>query len=160
MMEMLLSVFDRMNLWAWWAVSGVILIAELLTGTTYLLWPAAAAFLTGFVALEVLGVSWPVQLAVFAGLSLVLLWAGDRWVKPRLKHGADSGLNDRSGRMVGERVTAVADSSAGRGRVRYGDTEWSAESADGSDFTVGQLLVVDAVKGVVLIVAAPRKAAG
>ncbi len=39
-MDILFSVFDRMNMWAWWAIAGVILIAELLTGTTYLLWPA------------------------------------------------------------------------------------------------------------------------
>jgi len=150
MLDMFLSVFDRMNLWAWWAISGVILIAELLTGTTYLLWPAAAAFLTGFVALEVLGVSWPVQLAVFAMLSLVLLWAGDRWVRPAMKAGAGSGLNDRSARMVGQHVVAVADFVSGRGRVKYGDTEWAAETADGSNPPAGATLHVEAVDGVIL----------
>ena len=102
-MDILFSVFDRMNMWAWWAIAGVILIAELLTGTTYLLWPAAAAFLTGFVAMETFGVSWPIQLGVFIVLTLPLLWAGDRWVRPALKSGSDSGLNDRSGRMVGQK---------------------------------------------------------
>ncbi|RKR00452.1 NfeD family protein [Maricaulis maris] len=153
MMDLLLSVFDRMNLWAWWAISGVILIAELLTGTTYLLWPAAAAFLTGFVALEVLGVSWPVQLVVFAMLSVVLLWAGDRWVRPAMKAGAGSGLNDRSSRMVGQRVIVVADFAAGRGRVKYGDSEWAAETSDGSDPASGATLTVEAINGVVLRVA-------
>ncbi|WP_323762139.1 NfeD family protein [Maricaulis sp.] len=152
MMEMLLSVFDRMNLWAWWAVSGVILIAELLTGTTYLLWPAAAAFLTGFVALEVLGVGWPVQLAVFAMLSFVLLWAGDRWVRPSMMAGGSSGLNDRSARMVGQRVTVVADFASGRGRVSYGDSEWAAETLDGTNPVAGSILKVNAINGVVLTV--------
>jgi len=152
MMEMLLSVFDRMNLWAWWAVSGVILIAELLTGTTYLLWPAAAAFLTGFVALEVLGVGWPVQLAVFAMLSFVLLWVGDRWVRPSMMAGGSSGLNDRSARMVGQRVSVVADFASGRGRVSYGDSEWAAETTDGTNPVVGSTLKVEAVNGVVLTV--------
>jgi len=159
-MDILLSVFDRMNMWAWWAIAGAILIAELLTGTTYLLWPAAAAFLTGFVAMEAFGVSWPVQLAVFAVLTGPLLWAGDRWVRPALKAGSDSGLNDRSQRMVGQRVTVVADFSAGQGRVHYGDTEWSAQTADGSDPQAGASWFVTDVRGVILVIAASRDDAG
>ncbi|MCR9266934.1 MAG: NfeD family protein [Alphaproteobacteria bacterium] len=152
-MDILSDIFGRMNMWAWWAIAGLILIAEVLTGTSYLLWPAAAAFLTGFVAMEMFGISWPVQLGVFAVLTLPLLWIGDRWVRPALKLGADSGLNDRSSRMIGERVTVVADFASGRGRVRYGDTEWAAESEDGSDVASGQTCTVKAVKGVVLVVA-------
>ena len=152
-MDILSDIFGRMNMWAWWAIAGLILIAEVLTGTSYLLWPAAAAFLTGFVAMEMFGISWPVQLGVFAVLTLPLLWIGDRWVRPALKLGADSGLNDRSSRMIGERVTVVADFASGRGRVRYGDTEWAAESEDGSDIVAGQTCTVKAVKGVVLVVA-------
>ena len=157
-MDILLSVFDRMNMWAWWAIAGVILIAELMTGTTYLLWPAAAAFLTGFVAMEAFGVSWPVQLAVFAVLTGPLLWAGDRWVRPALKAGADSGLNDRSRRMIGQRVTVVADFTSGQGRVRYGDTEWSAETAEGDNPAAGESRIVAEVRGVVLVItAAPAR---
>jgi membrane protein implicated in regulation of membrane protease activity len=151
-MDILFSVFDRMNMWAWWAIAGVILIAELLTGTTYLLWPAAAAFLTGFVAMEAFGVSWPIQLGVFIVLTLPLLWAGDRWVRPALKSGSDSGLNDRSGRMVGQRVTVVGVFSAGQGRVRYGDTEWSAQTIDGSDPEAGAHWFVTEVRGVILMI--------
>jgi len=157
-MDALLALIDRMNIWAWWALCGLILIAELLTGTTYLLWPAAAAFLTGLLALEALGVGWPVQLAVFAVLSLVLLWVGDRWVKPAMNlGGGEAGLNDRSGRMVGQRVTVVADFSAGRGRVRYGDSEWSAETLDEVEPKAGDIWIVTGVKGVVLTIASGAK---
>lgn len=149
-MDTLISILERLNLLAWWAIAGVILIAELLTGTTYLLWPAAAAFLTGFIALEMFGLSWPVELAVFAVLSMVLIIIGDRWVRPRLKAGAGSGLNDRSLRMVGQRVLAVSDFSASRGRVRYGDTEWAAETVDDSNPSKGAMLEVVEVSGVIL----------
>ncbi|WP_203294827.1 NfeD family protein [Maricaulis parjimensis] len=152
-MDIITDLFGRMNMWAWWAIAGLILIGEVLTGTTYLLWPAAAAFLTGFVAMEMFGVSWPVQLGVFAVLTLPLLWVGDRYVRPALKAGANSGLNDRSARMVGERVVVVADFSSGRGRVRYGDTEWAAEMESGEDAKAGDTLIVRAVKGVILIIA-------
>ena len=157
-MDTVVSLLEKLNLWAWWAIAGVILIAELLTGTTYLLWPAAAAFLTGFIALELFGVAWPAQLAVFAVLSIGLLWAGDRWVRPRLKAGSATGLNDRSSRMVGQRVVAVSDFSAGRGRVKYGDTEWAAETADTSDPAAGTALSVLSVSGVILQVSVAPKA--
>lgn len=152
MLELLGDVMDRLNLWAWWAIAGVILIAELLTGTTYLLWPAAAAFLTGFIALEVFNVGWPIELGVFAILSIILIWAGDRWVRPAMQAGGNAGLNDRSERMVGQRVTVVAEFHSGRGRVSFGDTEWAAETEDGSNPATNDVLHVKEVRGVILIV--------
>lgn len=156
-MEFLVSVLERLNLWAWWAVAGVVLIAELLTGTTYLLWPAAAAFLTGFIAMEALGLDWPVQLAVFAVLSVILVAAGDRWVRPMLKQTVSTGLNDRSTRMIGQRVVIVSEFQSGRGRVQFGDTEWSAETADGSNPPAGETWRVEDVKGVILTIASQAK---
>jgi membrane protein implicated in regulation of membrane protease activity len=132
-MDSLLEMLGRLNLWTWWAIAGLFLIGEVMTGTTYLLWLAGAATLTGFVGMEFLGVSWPVQLGVFAVLSLILLWAGGRWLTPMLKAGVDSGLNERGSRMVGETVIAAADFVSGRGRVKFGDTEWAAQTVDGSN---------------------------
>lgn len=151
-MDALIALFERMNLWSWWALAGLLLIAELFTGTTYLLWPAAAAFVTGFIGLNMLGIDWPIQLAFFAILSLVLVWAGDRWVRPAFRQGADSGLNDRAGRMVGMRVVAVADFASGRGRVHVGDTEWAAETVDGGSPAAGANLEITGVRGVTLTV--------
>ena len=155
MLETFLSWLDRLNMVAWWAIAGLILIGELVTGTTYLLWPAAAALLTGVVALEMFGVPWVGQLAVFAVLTLLLLFVGDRYVRPSLKAGADSGLNARADRMIGQRVTVAADFQSGRGRLRFGDTEWAGEMEDASDPGEGEVLIVAEVKGVVLIVRRP-----
>lgn len=151
-MDSLVSLLERLNIWAWWSIGGLVLIGELLTGTTYLLWPAAAAFVVGLLSLEFLGLDWPAQLAIFAALTVALVFFGDKFVRPRLKKGADSGLNDRSARLIGERVTVVAPFASGRGRVRYGDSEWSAETADGSDLGAGSVVRVVAVKGVTLTV--------
>jgi membrane protein implicated in regulation of membrane protease activity len=158
MLDTFLSWLDRLNLVAWWAIAGLILIGELVTGTTYLLWPAAAALLTGVVALEMFGVPWVGQLAIFAVLTLLLLFVGDRYVRPRLRAGADSGLNARGDRMVGQRVTVAADFQSGRGRLSFGDTEWAGEMVDASDPGEGEVLVVVEVRGVVLIVRRPEEA--
>ena len=151
-MDFLISLLERLSLWAWWALAGLFLIGEVLTGTTFLLWPAAAAFLTGFLALEILGTSWPVQLSVFAMLTLVLVWVGDRWVRPALNSGGSSGLNDRAARMVGQRVKVVSDFAAGRGRVHFDDSEWGAQTLDGSDPVRDSQVIVEEVRGVILIV--------
>ncbi len=151
-MDFVISQLERLNLWIWWAFAGLFLIGEVLTGTTFLLWPAAAAVLTGILALDFLGVSWPVQLSVFAILTLALVWAGDRWVRPALNRGQESGLNDRAARMVGQRVKVVSDFTAGRGRVHFDDSEWSAQTVDGSDPVCDSEVIVDGVQGVILIV--------
>ena len=157
MFDTLIPWLERLNLLAWWAIAGLILIAELITGTTYLLWPAAAALLTGVLALDVFGVSWTVQLGFFAVSSVALVFLGDRYVRPRLKAGRHSGLNARADRMIGQRVQAAADFQAGRGRVRFGDTEWAGEMEDGSDPGEGETLVVLHVRGVVLLLTRPAE---
>ena len=149
-METVLEQIDRLNTWFWWGLSGVLLIAEVLTGTTYLIWPAAAAFLTGFAAMGVLGIAGILQLGLFSILSLVMLWAGDRWVRPRLKSGLNTGLNDRSHRVVGQTVIVATDFVAGTGRVRLGDTEWAGRMQDASNPVQGTVLRVVAVDGTVL----------
>jgi membrane protein implicated in regulation of membrane protease activity len=151
-MDFVVTLLERLNLWIWWALAGLFLIGEVLTGTTFLLWPAAAAVLTGVLALGMFAIGWPVQLSVFAILTLVLVWAGDRWVRPALNRGQENGLNDRAARMVGQRVKVVSDFTAGRGRVHFDDSEWSAQTVDGSDPLRDSQVIVDGVQGVTLIV--------
>ncbi|MGK0266870.1 MAG: hypothetical protein ACI82N_001123, partial [Maricaulis sp.] len=66
--------------------------------------------------------------------------------------GQENGLNDRGARIVGQRLTVVSDFVASRGRVHLDDTEWGAQTLDGSDPVRGSQVIVDEVRGVVLIV--------
>jgi membrane protein implicated in regulation of membrane protease activity len=150
-MDILVTALEGLNMWWWLGIAAALLIAELLTGTTYILWPAASAFVTALIASFV---GWPVELFVFAGLGVLFLVLGDRWIKPRLKSGADNGLNTRATYLVGERVTVVAEFAGGRGRVRHGDTEWSAKTEDGSDLAIGARGVVARLDGTTLVVTA------
>lgn len=150
-MDAVIAFLEGLNLWWWLGLAGLFLIGELITNTTYLLWPAAAALLVGLLTLMFAGLDWPWQFVIFAVASMIFLWAGDRWVRPRLKAGSDSGLNTRATYLVGQRVTVVSTSGA-TGRVRAGDTEWSAESIDGSALEVGQSVTVSELRGTTLIV--------
>ncbi|MBK8545381.1 MAG: NfeD family protein, partial [Caulobacteraceae bacterium] len=66
-----------------WLVFGLILlIAEMASGTTYLLWPAVAAFLTALVTLTG-ATNWVADVAIFAVLVIALTALGrpivQRW---------------------------------------------------------------------------------
>jgi len=148
-MDFIIAGLENLNVWWWLGIAATLLIAELLTGTTYILWPAAAAFVTSLISSFT---GWPVEIAVFAVLGVGFLVAGDRLLKPRLKSGSDSGLNSRATYLVGERVTIVGGFTEGRGRVRHGDTEWAARTEDGSDMAEGSMAVVAALDGTRLII--------
>jgi len=151
-MDMIVEFLQGLNIWWWLGLAGVLLIGELITGTTYLLWPAVAAVLTGLFPVLFPGMEWPFQLVMFSILSVAFLFLGDRYLRPHLKAGSDSGLNSRATYLVGESVTVVAGFSSGRGRVRHGDTEWSAKTGDGSDLDEGAKARVQSINGTTLIV--------
>ncbi|MEO0816117.1 MAG: NfeD family protein [Pseudomonadota bacterium] len=143
------------TIWHWLAIAAILFGIEMMLGTFDLLLIAVAALVTATwtaFAPGMLG-GWTAQLAVFFLTSIVLIVLG-RTVLKGLRTGGpgEPALNKRMERMLGARGTAVADFVAGRGRVRIGDTEWSAESADGSDISNGQSIAVDGSRSTVVIV--------
>ncbi len=149
-----MDLIAALDPWHWWALAGVILVLELLTGTTYLLWPAAAAALVGVVHLSPLDVGVTGEIILFAVFTGALGIFGDRFVRPRWFATDKPLLNERSAQIIGDAVTAVDDFSGADGRVHYGDSEWSARTSDGSSPRAGARLVITGVDGARLIVAA------
>ena len=56
--------------------------------------------------------------------------------------------------LIGKRGQVASDFSAGMGRVRIGDTEWSAEGVDGANFVSGDAVIVDSTDGTIVKVRA------
>jgi len=114
--------------WLWMIGGVVLLIAEIIAPGFFLVFIGAAALLTGaFTLLFGLGV--PLQLALFALYALLAVMVGRRFYANRTADSADPLLNDRVGRLVGKVVTVVSDVDEHNGRVRVGDSEWSARGA-------------------------------
>lgn len=124
---------EWMNGWDpdwFWLIAGVILaIAEILVPGFFLIWLAAAALITGALAM-LPPVTMPIQVLLFAALSVVAVYAGRRWFALNPIESADPKLNDRGARLVGETVTVVDAIVNGRGRVKVGDSVWIAKGAD------------------------------
>lgn len=134
-----------------WIISGVLLlILEVITGTTYILWPAVSALIVGLLVF-VLPLGWEMQFLLFFILSTALLIFGHTHVRPRMEGGEPSDLNDRARTMIGMRVKAIANFETGQGRVQVGDTQWRATMSTG-DAKSGDELRVTEVKGTTLIV--------
>ncbi len=149
--NMLMEFLQDMNGVRWLVVGVVLLLLEVVTGTTYILWPAIAALILGFVVFILPILGWEMQLLLFFLLSTGLMFVGHKYIRPKMKGGEPSDLNDRARSMIGMRVKAINDFDTGRGRVQVGDTQWRA-SMDNGDAKAGDELRVVSVKGTTLTV--------
>ena len=139
--------------WHWLALALILLSIEMALGTFDLLWIAIAAGITAiFTAIAPAGLDgWQGQLIFFAVAATGLLILGRTvFAGMRKLAGDHPTLNRRMKRTIGQRGLVVAGFSGGMGRVRLGDTEWSAETVDGSNPDEGVPVIVEDTAGNVL----------
>ncbi len=134
---------------ALWMVSGLVLAGlEMLAPGVFLLWIGLAALGTGAAA-EALGFGWPGQVALFVGLTVVLI--GAIGLRLRGRSTADR-VNAPEAGLIGQTCRAVAFQGL-EGRVSLGDGTWYARlAAGGTEPAVGQALRVVGLDGTVLLV--------
>lgn len=114
----------------WWLIAAALLaISELLVPGVFLVWLAAAAALTGLVAL-MFDMPLAFQLILFAIFSLSAVSIGRRWYIRHPVTSSDPLLNDRAARLIGQNVTVVGAIENGSGRVKVGDSVWNARGPD------------------------------
>jgi inner membrane protein len=131
-----------------WAIGGVLLlIAEVIAPGFFLVFIGAAAIATGlFTVLFDLGLA--AQLGLFAIYSAVFVLIFKRWYgEPDGPAGGT--INEPAGRLVGRSVTVVTAVDEHGGRVRVGDSEWSAR---GGPAAPGDKVRITSVEGNCLIV--------
>ncbi|HET9144869.1 MAG TPA: NfeD family protein [Sphingomicrobium sp.] len=110
-----------------WLIGGVLLlIAELIAPGFFLVFIGGAAIATGLVSMLV-GIPVAAQLAIFSILAFLSARVGGRYAYSyRYDYSSDPLLNDRVRRMLGKVVVVVEPVDANGGRVRVGDSVWSA----------------------------------
>lgn len=146
----MVELLSQLTAWHWLILGVVLLGLELLTGSTYILWPAVSALLVGVLLFIAPGLGWEMQMLLFFLLSVTTLVLGRTHLQKLVKGGEPSDLNDPGLSMVGRQVKAVADFSGVEGRVAVGDTQWSGRMKEGTAVE-GDLLRVDSVEGATLI---------
>jgi inner membrane protein len=94
------------------------------------------------------------QLLLFGMFSIASTVFGRKLFKPGSIPSDQPSLNEPEQRHIGARAIAVTNFAGGHGRVALGDTQWSAQTVDGSSPLNGAGLLVLAVDGTMLHVQA------
>ena len=102
--------------------------------------------------LEVLDAQLHLSLAEGSGNTVIAAMIGPRYLKSTYAASEHPELNKRGARATGQTATVVEAFTGGRGKVRLGDTQWLARSADGSDLAAGARVEVVESRGTELVV--------
>jgi hypothetical protein len=146
-------MFDSIEPEWLWLIGGVLLlILEVMAPGVFLVFIGAAAIATGvFTLLFDLGAA--SQLALFALYAVIAVFVGRRFYANRSSDNFDPLLNDRAAQLVGRVVTVVEPVDDHNGRVRVGDSEWTAR---GGPADAGERVRITGVDGNCLKVEAER----
>lgn len=132
MLEYLLAQPQGQQLfWAWMIIGGSLLALEMVIGTQWLLWPAAAAVIVAVITLTGAPANLLVQIVIFCVLTLIMTLLSRRFLKPPVSEGAD--INDPHYRLIGQEATVIGafddlDGQRINGRVIFDGVEWPAQS--------------------------------
>lgn len=139
---------------AWlWMIGGVLLlIAEIIAPGVFLVWIGVAAIVTGLFGI-IFGIGVAGQLGLFALYAVLAVLVGRRVYAVKGIEHSDSNLNNPAARLIGRRVVVVQPVDEDSGRVRVGDSEWSAR---GGPAQPGDRVRITGVEGNCLIVEAER----
>lgn len=132
-----------------WVILGLALAAlELLVPGVYLIWLALAALSVAVLSL-VSGPPLAMEIISFVSLSLIFAFSAKRWLRDRPIVSSDPLLNNRAGRLVGETALVTQAIESGTGRVKVGDSEWTAR---GEDTEAGTRVRITGSRGTDLLV--------
>jgi membrane protein implicated in regulation of membrane protease activity len=142
---------EALTFWHWLAFAGLLLILEIFAPGAFMLWIGIAAITSAIVAFLLPGLSWQIQLILFAIFCLgsVLAW---RHFSPLKNQVTDQPvLNQRNEQYVG-RIFTLSDSiENGVGKIIVDDTQWKVY---GPDLPRESTVRVVGTKGTILIVEA------
>ncbi len=134
--------------WFWLSLGLLLGVAEMVAPGFFLMWLGLAALIVGILD-YFLPITLAYQVAMFAILSVLTVFAGKKFLQKNPIETEDAQLNDRGARLQGEIVTVVETITNGKGRVKVGDSVWSARGADAD---VGARVKVTGADGAVLLV--------
>ena len=130
--------------WIWWIIAGGLVVAELVTGTFFLLALGVAFAIGGFAAL--LGVAFEIQLVIAGIVAMAGLFLAHRWRRRQAAPPQEPSFD------VGQTVRVQAWNPDGTARVAYRGTLWQAEMA-APDVPRGDTMVIVGVRGSTLVIA-------
>ncbi len=153
------GIFHLSPVWFWAVILIVCVVAEAATVSLVSIWFAAGSL--GALLAAAIGFGIPVQCAVFAVLSFLLLVLLRPIVEKVLKPKKDRTNADR---IFGEKAVVIQtiDNRAGTGQIRLFSQVWTARTVkDGIVVPEGETVYVDGISGVkAMVVLTPEELGG
>jgi len=139
--------------WLWMIGGVLLLIAAIIAPGFFLVFIGGAAIAAGLFTLR-FGLGLAGQLSLFAVYAVIAVMIGRKFYANAAVDAGDPLLNDRAAQLVGRSVTVIETVDEHSGRVRVGDSEWSARGGPGS---AGERVRITGVEGNCLLVEPDRK---
>jgi membrane protein implicated in regulation of membrane protease activity len=134
--------------WNWLYLVVALFLLDLVIPGGHFLWFRFAAVGVGILALAT-GIAWQWQVVAFGVFSVAAALMVRTYVRPAAVTSDAPELNTGGEQYVGRWFVVQEAIECGRGKVRVGDTLWSAE---GPDALAGASVKVTGVRGTVLVV--------
>jgi Membrane protein implicated in regulation of membrane protease activity len=117
MTDFLMVIYNSPH-WVFFALGGILLIAELLGTGGYALWSGMAAIIVGLIA-WILPLSWPVLWILFAIFTLISAYLWWAWLKKRDNNKSSKvEINQPQQELIGIRTIVTDAITNGSGRVK------------------------------------------
>jgi inner membrane protein len=142
-------LFDLGPVWIWLLLGALLLGLEIVVPGVHFVWFGFAAGLVA-VLVFITGMPWGFQLIAFAVLATAFVYFLRGYASAERIASDEPDLNVRGQQYVGRTVVVENGIEGGRGKVRVGDTLWSAR---GPDLPAGASVKITDVDGIVLVVA-------
>lgn len=133
--------------WHWLAAGVLFLILELLAPATFFLWLAVSALLVGCISWIIPGLSWQIELLLFAIFSVASLVLYRMYIARNPIETDAPTLNRRGEQYINHTYVLEKPIVNGYGKVKIGDSFWKVKGADAER---GNLVKVTAVDGTIL----------
>lgn len=133
--------------WIWLSLGGILLAAEMLGASGYLLWSGVAAVLVSLLVWLV-PLPWEWQGLCFAILTILSALWWYRWLRGRESKKPQPSLNQRGSQLIGSRLLLEEPLRDGIGHVRVGDSSWRVQATE--NLPAGTPVIVTAVEGITL----------
>lgn len=143
-----MSFLADLGAWNWLIAAGILFILEVFAPGVFLIWFGVAAAVVGLITLA-FDLPLLAQALIFAVAAIASVLIGHRLFPYATKVSDQSSLNLRGQQYVGKTFVLEQPIAEGRGKLRVGDTLWSAE---GPDLAAGARVKVTGVRGTVLVV--------
>jgi len=141
------GIFDGLRYWHWLIFAIVLIVLEVFSPAAFFVWIGAAAAITGVTLLILPDIAWQTQFVVFAIASIISILAGRSFFNSKSVNIDDPTLSQLEKKLIGKICEVEQAIRNGNGRVKVGETTWTAT---GADCNAGESVRIVAVNGAVL----------